>query len=79
MATTEDLLSTVLGLPSSERAHFARELLASLDEDTDPGAADEWVTEIERRVEEIASGTAKVEPWETVRARITARLRGRRR
>ena len=79
MATNEKLLSTVLGLPSSDRAHFARELLASLDEENDPGAAEEWVTEIEQRVEEIRKGTAKLEPWETVRARITARLRRRRR
>jgi len=79
MSTTEDLLSTVLALPSSERAHFARELLASLDEEGDAGAADEWVSEIERRVDDIWSGTAKTEPWETVRARITARLHGRRR
>lgn len=79
MDTTKDLLSTVLGLPSSERAHFARELIASLDDGADADAADAWVSEIERRVEGVVSGTAKVAPWTEARARITARLRNRRR
>ena len=75
----EDLLSTLLRLPASDRARFARELLASLDEAADPTAAEEWIGEIERRVDEVVSGTAKLERWDAVRARIAGHLHRRRR
>jgi putative addiction module component (TIGR02574 family) len=68
-STPDDILSSVLRLPAERRAQIARELLASLDEDTDPGAAEEWVREVEQRAAEVASGTAKTEPWAAVRAR----------
>jgi hypothetical protein len=29
-----------------------------------------WVTEIERRVEDVEAGTAELEPWEDVKRRI---------
>jgi putative addiction module component (TIGR02574 family) len=73
--SNEELLSSVLRLPLGERAHFVRELLASLDDLTDPGAADAWVKEVETRAEEVFAGTADAEPWEEVRARVSARLR----
>jgi putative addiction module component (TIGR02574 family) len=71
----EELLSSVLRLPIGERAHFVRKLLASLDEEEDTGAEEEWVREVERRAEESFAGTAETEPWEEVRARVSARLR----
>jgi hypothetical protein len=54
---------------------LAHDLIVSLDEGEDPGAADAWLTEIERRAREAESGAASVEDWATVRARWAARWR----
>ncbi len=62
-------------LPPDDRARLAHDLLASLDGEADEDAAAQWLTEIERRVAELDAGTARLEPWEDVRARIAARLR----
>jgi len=42
-------------------------------EDADAAAA--WSKEIRRRVDEIEAGTAELEDWETVRARLEAASR----
>lgn len=75
--TPEDRLAELLALPASERVEIAQELLASLDPTTDPGSAEEWVSEIERRVREVDSGTAVLAKWPDVRARLLARIRTR--
>lgn len=47
-----------LSLPTEERARLAHDLIASLDDAQDPGAAEAWVAELERRAREVESGTA---------------------
>jgi putative addiction module component (TIGR02574 family) len=74
VADVDDLLPAALSLPASERARLARELIESLDEATDENATELWAKEIERRVNEIRSGSVEIEDWETVRARIRRRL-----
>ncbi|MCC6808037.1 MAG: addiction module protein [Deltaproteobacteria bacterium] len=70
-----DLFSKALALPAKERARLASELIASLDEGApDPGAAEAWDREIERRVEGLSNGTVKAVPWEEARKRIRGRL-----
>lgn len=64
-----------LSLPTQERARLAHDLIASLDDALDPGAAEAWLTEIERRVREVESGSASLEDWAAVRARWVARWR----
>jgi hypothetical protein len=54
---------------------LAHDLIVNLDEAEDPGAADVWVAELERRVREVESGSAAVEDWAAVRARWAARWR----
>ncbi len=54
---------------------MAHDLIVSLDEAEDAGAAEAWVTELERRAREVESGAAPLEDWATVRARWTARWR----
>ena len=71
-----DVFSTALALPARERARLAHELLTSLDEATDPDAADAWAAEIERRSREVQAGAA-VEDWDAVRARLAERWRKR--
>jgi putative addiction module component (TIGR02574 family) len=71
MADSARVLEEALALAASERARIAHELIQSLEpEDADAAAA--WSDEIRRRVDEIEAGTAELEDWETVRARLEA-------
>jgi len=42
-----------------------------LDAD-DPDVPIDWAEEIRRRIDEIEAGTAKLEDWESVKARLAA-------
>ncbi len=64
-----------LSLPSEERARLAHDLITSLDEMQDPGAAEAWLTELERRAREVETGSARLEDWAAVRARWAGRWR----
>lgn len=69
MADPARVLEEALALAANDRARIAHELLHSLEpEDADATAA--WSDEIRRRVDEIEAGTAELEDWETVRARL---------
>ncbi|MBI3205378.1 MAG: addiction module protein [Myxococcales bacterium] len=70
----ETVLSDALELASSDRARVAAALLASLDEGQDDDADQAWAAEIDRRAERVLSGDSEGAPWETVRARLVARL-----
>ena len=69
MADPARVLEDALTLSTDDRARIAHELLHSLEpEDVDAAAA--WSQEIRRRVDEIEAGTAELEDWEIVRARL---------
>ena len=71
MADPARVLEDALTLSTDDRARIAHELLHSLEpEDVDAAAA--WSKEIRRRVDEIEAGTAELEDWEIVRARLEA-------
>jgi putative addiction module component (TIGR02574 family) len=71
MADAARILEEALALTTNERARIAHELIHSLEpEDADAEAA--WSAEIRKRVDEIEAGTADLEDWETVRARLEA-------
>jgi putative addiction module component (TIGR02574 family) len=66
MADRAQVLEDALTLPVEERAQVAHELLRSLEpEDADAG--DAWTDEIRRRIDEVETGTAQLDDWETVR------------
>lgn len=69
------VLAEALQLPPEERADVAKVLIASLDEPEEEGVEAAWLEEVERRLQDVDRGTAELEPWETVRDRIAARLR----
>lgn len=73
------VLAQALQLPPEERADIARRLIASLDEPAEGDVGAAWLAEVERRLEDVDRGTAKLEPWELVRARIAARIQTKRR
>jgi putative addiction module component (TIGR02574 family) len=74
-----DVLSEALRLPIEERAKLALQLLRSLDDEPEPGAAEAWDAEIERRGAEVDAGTADTMSLQEfhahIRDRRTARVR----
>ena len=74
MADPARVLEDALTLTTDDRARIAHELIHSLGpEDAEASAA--WSKEIRRRVDEIEAGTAELEDWEIVRARLEAASR----
>jgi putative addiction module component (TIGR02574 family) len=73
----DEVLAQALSLDPKSRAELAFELLASLEGPPDVDAEAAWEAEIRRRVAAIEAGTAKLEPWEALKARIEKTLRGR--
>jgi putative addiction module component (TIGR02574 family) len=72
-----DVISSALALPARDRARLAHELLLSLDEPADAGAAEAWVSELERRSKDVRAGEVKSEEWADVRARLADRWTGK--
>lgn len=70
----QQILDASLALPTNERARVARELIASLDIDTDDDAETAWRVVIERRAREINDGTVELRDWAEVRQETLARL-----
>ena len=68
------LRDELLALPLDERAEFAAELLASLDDEDssdDPVEVDlAWRDELSRRSEQIATGTVATVGWDQVLERV---------
>jgi putative addiction module component (TIGR02574 family) len=61
-----------LRLPQEARAALAAELIATLDDVTDPDAELLWAEELRKRVSELDSGTVQAVPWEEAKRRIFA-------
>jgi hypothetical protein len=74
MADAARLLEEALTLKAEDRARLAYELIHSL-EPVDADAASAWRHVIQKRVDEIEAGTAELEDWEAVRARLDAARR----
>jgi hypothetical protein len=73
-AKGRNLLGAVLELDASERAWFAREVVASLDgaEPTDVVEA-AWAEELRQRIGEIERGEVTLEDWAETRNRLLRR------
>ena len=64
------LFEDALRLPEEARAALAAELIATLDDESDPNAEALWSEEIRRRLEEVDSGAVRPIPWSEARRRI---------
>lgn len=74
MTDAARVLEEALALNADERARIAHELIHSLEpEDADAAAV--WSNEIRKRIDEIEAGTAELDDWESVRARLEAASR----
>ena len=69
----EAVEAQALKLSAEERAQLADRLIASLFEDHDVEEA--WAAEVERRIEEIESGRAKMVPAAEAIARARATIK----
>lgn len=76
--TKKELRDRALELPPDERARLAHDIISSLDGPSDQDASAAWVSEIERRVQEVRDGSVKLVSWKDVRARILKRLSSKR-
>jgi putative addiction module component (TIGR02574 family) len=56
----ERLRNEALNLPHAERAELACDLVQSLDGMADPDAVKAWDAEIQRRLDEVASGDTQI-------------------
>lgn len=68
--SVKKVLEEALHLNESERASVAGALIESLHAEPEAGAEEAWEQVIERRVRELAAGTAETVPWSDVRARL---------
>ena len=70
----DELSRKARALPPEERIRLAEELISSV-QDSDEEIEAAWAEEIERRLEEVENGTAKLIPAEEVFADIRRLLK----
>ena len=70
----DELSRKARALPPEQRIRLAEELLSSV-QDSDEEVEAAWAEEIERRLEEVENGTAKLIPAEEVFAEIRRLLK----
>lgn len=70
----DTLLQNALQLPLEERSRMASRLIESIDQDDATTISPAWQAEINRRIESIRAGTAKLVPHERVMAEARHRL-----
>jgi putative addiction module component (TIGR02574 family) len=65
-----ELFKRASDLPDSDRATLAGLLIESLESERETDVEPQWLSEIERRLQELDSGVVKTVPWEQVRAKL---------
>ncbi len=74
---TRSVFDQALALPPRKREELADTLLVSLEEKDLDRIQQEWLDEIERRVENLESGKVKLIPGEEVMQRIRKEVLGK--
>ena len=73
---SKKLLRSALALPEADRAKIAASLIHSLDTETDDDVDAAWAAEIQRRIDSIDNGKAKLVPWDDVMREMRDRKHG---
>ena len=73
-ATYDTVLQDALSLPLEERSRIASRLIESVDDGDDIELSSAWREEINRRVESIRNGTAKLIPHNEVMRDVRQKL-----
>jgi putative addiction module component (TIGR02574 family) len=71
-----DVLKDALALPPHVRGALIDSLIESLDQSEDATADSAWHEEIERRVEQIDTGSVNLIAWGDARFRLRSRFPG---
>ncbi len=68
IAKRNELIDAAMELPHEDRAEIAQRLIDSLPPDWEgsPSISEEWISEVERRVQEIRNGSEKTIPHDEV-------------
>ena len=74
-ARFEDIVASAMKLPECERVRLAQELIASLEDEIEPGVEELWLAEAERRLQELRSGKTQGVPAEEAFAKARNALR----
>ncbi len=72
VSSAKKLYQSAMDLNDQDRAELVGMLLESLDLEAEDGVEAAWLSEIERRVEEVDSGAVQAVPWSEVRSRVFA-------
>ena len=65
-----ELFKRASDLPDSDRATLAGLLIESLESEHETDVEFAWISEVERRLQELDSGIVKTVSWEQVRAKL---------
>jgi putative addiction module component (TIGR02574 family) len=71
--SARELFDEAMRLDPAERATLLRLLVDTLDAESEDGAEDAWLDEVERRIAELDTGAVDTVPWEELRARLYQR------
>lgn len=74
MTPTAKLTEHLLSLPCEDRIRIVESLLESLSAPADADIEKAWSTEVERRIDELDSGTTQLIPGEEVFTEIRERF-----
>lgn len=74
MINFDSVLSAAQQLPDEDRLRLIDALWESVPPDRNAPFSDEWAREIERRVAELDTGTARTIPWSEIRDKALARV-----
>ena len=70
MSHYDSIFDAANKMPIADRLRLIDDLAATLPDDQPPSLSDEWLTEINRRSDEIDAGTLTAEPWPQIRERL---------
>ncbi len=74
--TTEQVLTTALGLPEDQRLELVEALIASLQPQDRPPLDESWRDVIRRRSAELQSGAVTPVPWSEVKRQAREKAGG---
>lgn len=74
MSDFSSVLSAAQRLSEKDRLRLIDALWESVPPESEAPFSEEWAREIERRVAELDSGTAKTVPWSQIRDEALARM-----
>jgi putative addiction module component (TIGR02574 family) len=75
MTTYDAVLAAANQLPPPDRLRLIDALWDTVPSDAEAPFSDEWVVEIERRMDDLETGRDTTVPWTQVRDEALARLR----